>query len=259
MADDKNPDGRIEPTFDSDPQTNRERPNRDSDESQDQGFGDDMMRSFDTAFGTGPVDTNVEDELRAEIAQLKDQVLRSLAEVENVRRRVEREKQDMAKYAVANFAKAILPVADNLERALASVTPEARAQDPALENLCVGLELTYNELKAANEKFGVKQIEAMGKRLDPNLHQAVFEVEDPSVPAGTVVQVMQPGYTIHDRLLRPAMVGVAKGGPKEAPAPAAPAANENPGPVSPDASGASNAYTRADQSGDGGKKFDTEL
>jgi hypothetical protein len=126
---------------------------------------------------------DVEDELRAEIASLKDQLLRSLAEVENVRRRVEREKQDTTKFAVANFAKAVLPVADNLERALSAASPEARGKDETLKNLCVGLELTQNELRSTLERFGVKQVDALHKRLDPNLHQAMFEIEDASIHA----------------------------------------------------------------------------
>ncbi len=238
MADDKNPETRREPTLDLNPRTDR---------SHDHASLNDMMESLNETFGdetsgeVEPEGSSVEETLRAEIAVLKDQVLRGLAEVENVRRRFEREKQDNSKYAIANFAKSVLPVADNLERALASVSLEARAKDTGLENLCVGLELTHNELKAANEKFGIKPIEALGKRLDPNLHQAMFEVEDASVPVGTVVQVIQPGYVIHDRLLRPAMVGVAKGGPKEAPA------NENP---------AAGAQDKPDQPG---TRIDTEL
>ena len=234
MEDDKNPETPHEPGLDLNPRTDR---------SPDHASLNDMMESLNESFGEAEPDdgSSLEDTLRAEIAVLKDQVLRGLAEVENVRRRFEREKQDNSKYAIANFAKSVLPVADNLERALASVSLEARAKDTGLENLCVGLELTHNELKAANEKFGIKPIEALGKRLDPNLHQAMFEVEDASVPVGTVVQVIQPGYVIHDRLLRPAMVGVAKGGPKEAPA------NENP---------AAGAHGKPDQPG---KRIDTEL
>ena len=251
MADDKNPDGhpeRIEPSLDLNPSTDR---------SPNGKAIDDMMASLDIEFGEGQAkDTNIEDELRAEIASLKDQLLRSLAEVENVRRRVEREKQDTTKFAVANFAKAVLPVADNLERALSAASPEARAKDDALKNLCVGLELTQNELRASLERFGVKQVDALHKRLDPNLHQAMFEIEDASKPVGTILQIMQHGYTIHERLLRPAMVGVAKGGPKDGAVPAAPA-NEHPGP----GASATNAYGKAENPGGdgGGKAIDKEL
>ena len=107
------------------------------------------------------------------------------------------------------------------------IAEEARAANESLKNLCIGLEMTQNELKSAFERNGVKMVEALGKRLDPNLHQAMFEVEDASVVAGTVAQVIQPGYVLHERLLRPAMVGVAKGGPKEA-STSLGAANENP-------------------------------
>ncbi len=251
MADDKNPEEhpeRIDPSLDLNPNTDR---------SPNGKTIDDMMASLDVDFGDGGAkDTNVEDELRAEIASLKDQLLRSLAEVENVRRRVEREKQDTTKFAVANFAKAVLPVADNLERALSAASPEARGKDETLKNLCVGLELTQNELRSTLERFGVKQVDALHKRLDPNLHQAMFEIEDASKPVGTILQIMQHGYTIHERLLRPAMVGVAKGGPKDGAAPVTPA-NENPGP----GASATNAYGKAEHSGGdgGGKAVDKEL
>ena len=236
---------RIEPTFDLNPSTDR---------TANERTVDDMMASLDSAMNETAPSSSVEEELRAEIATLKDQLLRSLAEVENVRRRVEREKQDTTKYAVANFAKAVLPVADNLERALASASEEARAANESLKNLCIGLDMTQNELRTALERNGIKLIDAVGKRLDPNLHQAMFEIEDASVPASTVLQVIQPGYTIHDRLLRPAMVGVSKGGPKDM-VPGAPApANENPA-----NSGAANAYAKTEHAGDGSKKVDTEL
>ena len=211
---------RVEPSLDLDPKTDR---------NPDASGVEDMMSSFDDALGktfaSEAQPSAAEEELRAEIATLKDQLLRAAAETENVRRRVEREKQDSTKFAIANFAKAVLPVADNLERALQSAPEEARAQNESLKNLCIGLEMTQNELRAAMERNGVKPVEALGKKLDPNLHQAMFEVEDPNIVAGTVVQVIQSGYTLHERLLRPAMVGVAKGGPKEAPPSAA---NENP-------------------------------
>jgi molecular chaperone GrpE len=192
-----------------------------------------MMSSLDSALGEtfaaedGSLPSAIEEALRAELASQKEQLLRALAEVENVRRRLEREKQDATKFAVSAFAKAVLPVADNLERALQSAPEEARAANESLKNLCIGLEMTQNELKTAFERNGIKLVEAMGKKLDPNLHQAMFEVEDPSVTAGTVVQVIQQGYVLHERLLRPAMVGVAKGGPKEA-STSLGAANENP-------------------------------
>jgi len=146
----------------------------------------------------------------AEIADLKDKVLRTMAEMENLRRRTEREREDAVKYAAGKFAKDILSVADNLRRALDAVAASA---DPAVRNLASGVEATERELLSVFERHGIKRIEALGARFDPNLHQAMFEIPDPSQPAGTVVQVAMPGYLIGDRLLRPAMVGVASGGP----------------------------------------------
>lgn len=154
------------------------------------------------------------EELLSEIAALKDQLLRALAESENVRRRTEREKTDMSKYAITNFARQIVSVADNLFRALESVSEESRNANEELNNLFIGIELTGKEISNSFEQFGIKEIESTGKKFDHNLHQAMYEVDDPSQPAGMVVQEMQKGYTIHDRLLRPAMVGVSKGGPK---------------------------------------------
>ncbi len=158
-----------------------------------------------------------EAELEALVAQLKDQLLRAVAETENVRRRLEQQAEDRGKYAVSSFAKDVLPVADNLRRALDSIPAEALSGDPMAHKLGEGVELTERALLAALERHGIKRIESMGQRFDPHLHQAMMEVEDPSQPAGTVVLEMQPGYIIHGRLLREAMVGVAKGGPKPQP------------------------------------------
>ena len=154
------------------------------------------------------------EELESDIAALKDQLLRAMAESENVRRRTEREKADASKYAVTNFARAILSVADNLNRALESVSQEARDANEDLNNLFVGVEMTENELETVYEQFGIKTIDAIGKKFDHNFHQAMFEVEDPDQPAGLVIQQVQKGYMLQDRLLRAAMVGVSKGGPK---------------------------------------------
>ena len=149
---------------------------------------------------------------RAEAASLKDQLLRALAETENTRRRVQREREDSARYAVAPLAKEILPVADNLARALAAVPKEALAQDEALRNLVEGIAATERQLQAALERNNIKLIDPTGEKFDSHHHQAMFEVPSPDKPSGTVVQVLQPGYVLHDRLLRPALVGVAKGG-----------------------------------------------
>lgn len=149
----------------------------------------------------------------AEIADLKDKLLRAVAETENTRRRAQRDREDAAKYGVSNFARDVLAVADNLRRALDSV-PEDQTDNEVIKTLVAGVELTENELKAAMERHGIREVNPEGEKFDHNLHQAMFEVPNTGQPDGTVVQVMQVGYTIHDRLLRPAMVGVAKGGDK---------------------------------------------
>lgn len=155
-------------------------------------------------------------ELEAQLAEQKNQTLRALAETENVRRRLEQQAEDRGKYAISNFAKDMLQVADNLRRALEAI-PESGRADPLVQSLCIGVEMTERELLAALERYGVKPVAGLGTRFDPNFHQAVMEVDDPSQPQGTVVMMMQTGYTIQDRLLRPAMVGVSRGGPKAPP------------------------------------------
>mgnify|MGYP001577663376 CR=1 FL=1 len=144
---------------------------------------------------------------------MKDKALRALAEAENTRRRVETEKIEAIRYAAADFAREIVPVADNLGRALASIAPAARAKDPALETLAVGVEMTERALLAVFERFGIRRIEATGKRFDPYLHEAMFEIEDKEKTSGTVVQELEAGYVMHNRPLRPARVAIAKGGP----------------------------------------------
>jgi len=155
-------------------------------------------------------------------AEYKDKLLRVLAEMENLRRRTAREIADTRAYGISAFARDILAVADNMERALAALDAEIREKaDAGVKALLDGVELTERELKKVLEKHGVKKFEPLGEKFDPNLHQAMFEMPDPSRPAGTVAQVVQPGYMIGERVLRPALVAVAKGGPKasaEAPA-----------------------------------------
>ena len=152
-------------------------------------------------------------------AELKDRLLRTLAEMENLRKRTEREVTDARLYGVASFARDMLGVADNMRRALDAVSPELRASaEPGVKALIDGVELTERELLKALEKNGVRQFSPRGEKFDPNVHQAIFEVPNPSVPAGSVVEVVAPGYMIGERVLRPAMVGVSKGGPKTAPA-----------------------------------------
>jgi len=155
--------------------------------------------------------------LEREHAELKDRLLRTLAEMENLRKRTEREIADSRLYSVTSFARDLLVVADNMRRALEAVTPELRsAAESGVKALIDGIELTERELLKALEKNGVRQFTPQGEKFDPNLHQAMFEIPDATVPAGSVVQVVQPGYMLGDRVLRPALVGVSKGGPKAA-------------------------------------------
>jgi molecular chaperone GrpE len=147
--------------------------------------------------------------LEAELAEQKERLLRALAETENVRRRSQREREDASKYAVAGFAKELLSVADNLRRALDSL-PAEEASDQRTVSLLEGVEATERELLGVFERNGIRRIDPDGERFDHNFHQAIFEAERPGKPAGTIIEVLQPGYVLHDRLLRPAMVGVAK-------------------------------------------------
>jgi molecular chaperone GrpE len=160
-------------------------------------------------------------ELEAQVEALKKDKLLALAEAENAGKRADKRIADNAKYAVANIAKALLQVADNLSRALLAAPPESRAANEALKNLSVGVELTEKELHTILENQNVRRVTSMGQPFDPNLHNAIQEVEDTTIPSGTVVQVFQDGYMMHDRLLRPAMVVVSRGGPKREAAPSA--------------------------------------
>jgi molecular chaperone GrpE len=150
-------------------------------------------------------------ELEAEVAKYKDQALRALAEQENVRRRAQRDREDALKFATSGFAKDLVSVADNLRRAIDSVPEAQAASNELVKTLLSGVSATERELLGAFEKHGIRKIDPQGEKFDHNLHQAIFELENTGKPAGTVVQVLQAGYTIHDRLLREAMVGVAKG------------------------------------------------
>jgi molecular chaperone GrpE len=155
------------------------------------------------------------EKLAREVAELKDRLLRALAEMENLRRRTEREVADNRTYAVASFAGDILQVADNMARALQAPTAELRQSEVAgVKSLLDGVALIERELMKVLEKHGVRRFEPLGEKFDPNFHQAMYEIPDPSLPAGTVAQVVQPGYLIGERVLRPALVVVAKGGPK---------------------------------------------
>ena len=209
---------------------------------------------------TGAEETGEEavEELTPEqqVEELNDKLLRALAEAENVRRRAERDKSDAAKYAITNFAREVLGVADNMKRAMASVDSEARKKDPALEQLMVGLEMTEREMLSTFERFGIKPIEAMGEKFDHNLHEAMFELDDTSKPAGTVMQVVEAGYVLNDRLLRPAKVGVSKGGPKEPDATGA-AEGATPAPIDPALKDGQGAYE--DKGKGPGAQLDEEL
>jgi molecular chaperone GrpE len=158
------------------------------------------------------------EKLNAENAELKDRVLRVLAEMENLRRRTEREVADARAYGVTAFARDMLTVADNLARALESLPGEARATaEGALKGLMEGVEITARDLQSALGRHGVTKLEPHGEKFDPNFHQAMFEVPDETKPAGVVTEVVQSGWKIGERVLRPALVGVSKGGPKAAP------------------------------------------
>ena len=159
------------------------------------------------------------EQLKAEKADLQDKLLRALAETQNVRRRGQQDVERERKFGIERFAKDVLSVADNLGRALSALPGDV---DPALKNVIVGVQATERELQSVLERHGVTRIEALGKPFNAEFHQAMMEVEDPSVPAGTVVQELIPGYLIAGRLLRAAMVGVSKGGPA-----VRPASNEN--------------------------------
>ncbi len=156
--------------------------------------------------------------LAKENEELKDRALRLAADMENLRRRTARDVHDARSYAIANFARDMLTVCDNLRRALDAVPAEARdSADAVFKALIEGVDITERGMLSTLERHGVKKIEPINERFDPHFHQAMFEVPNPEVTSGTVVQVVQPGYVIAERVLRPAMVGVAKGGPKQAP------------------------------------------
>jgi molecular chaperone GrpE len=149
--------------------------------------------------------------LKDEVAALKDRVLRAAADMDNQRKRYEREKAEATLYAATNFARDLLSVADNMQRALAAITPESRtAADEVTQNLLAGVEMTERELLNIFQRYGIRKVETVGAKFDPNFHQALFELPTREQAPGTVVQEMQSGFAIGERCLRPAMVGVAK-------------------------------------------------
>lgn len=168
-----------------------------------------------TEVGESAVAAETVQALAAEVAELQDRYRRTLAEMENLRRRTEREVADARVYGISGFARDLLGVSDNLQRALDAMGNEARASlPPAMIAFIEGVELTERDLLKVLEKHGIKRFNPLGEKFDPNVHQAMFEVPDPTSPAGTVAQVVQAGFMIGERVLRPALVGVAKGGPK---------------------------------------------
>ncbi len=186
--------------------------------------GDDAVAEKGQGRPGGQADAAATDpvaEAKREAAEYKDRLLRTLAEMENLRKRTEREVADARLYGIASFAREVLAVADNMHRALGAISPELRDQgDAQVKSLIEGVELTERELMKALEKSGVKKFSPQGEKFDPNLHQAMFELETSEGPPGYVAQVIQAGYMIGDRVLRPAMVAVSK-------APKAPPANDN--------------------------------
>jgi molecular chaperone GrpE len=193
-------------------------PNGQNDNSADPEQGAEPVVSKPYIMPDDPEPGSVE-ALAKEAADLRDKVLRTLAEMENLRQRTRREVADSKTYGITGFARDVLDIADSLQRTLDSVPAETReSADPLLKALIEGVELTERSLLNALEKNGVKKFDPLGEKFNPNFQQAMYEVPDASVPAGTVVQVVQAGYTIGDRVLRPALVGVSKGGAK-APAP----------------------------------------
>ncbi len=175
----------------------------------------DMMMADDATLIDEAASESVDEleTLRAENAGLKDRLLRTMADMENMRRRTDREVADSRIYGATNFARDMLGVVDNLRRGVESVAAEAE-NDPALASFLEGVKLTEADFLSRLQRHGVKKIEPQGQKFDPNKHEALFEIPDESVPAGTVVQVMEGGYTIGERVLRPAKVGVSRGGPK---------------------------------------------
>ncbi len=184
---------------------------------------DDFLKARkDEAVAEAEEDAALDDDAISPLAELqvannalKDQMLRLAADMENLRKRTAREMQDAKNYAITNFARDMLSVSDNLRRALDAIPTDALETDPSLKALAEGVEMTERGMLNTLERHGVTQIAPEGQKFDPNFHQAIFEVPNVEVPNNTVVQVMQTGYAIGDRVLRPAMVGVSRGGPKE--------------------------------------------
>lgn len=175
--------------------------------AQDAADEDFIVSDADEAAGEGG-------DAEAEIADLKDKLLRALADTENLRRRSQKDREDALKYSAANFARDMLGVGDNLRRAIESIPEDGDPDGTALAAFIEGVALTEKELLSTMERHGITKIDPMGQKFDPQFHEAMFEAPVPGAENGTVFQVLETGYVIHDRLLRPAKVGIAKGGPE---------------------------------------------
>jgi molecular chaperone GrpE len=178
-------------------------------EDQDISSGQDLEKKAEELEKQAESETQQLSVLEAEVANLKDQWMRAMAETENLRKRAQRDREEALKYAGANFARDMLLIADNLRRALENC-PSGEELPNSLQALIQGIDLTENSLLSTFDRHGIKKIDPLQEKFDANFHQAMFEVEDATVPPGTIVQVLQVGYIMHDRLLRPAMVGVSK-------------------------------------------------
>jgi molecular chaperone GrpE len=195
-------------------ETNKNGPDADAAEAYATEAQEDQANAEATTEAEAGADEALE-ALKAENADLRDRFLRLAADMDNLRRRTDREIKDAKSYAVTGFARDMLSVSDNLRRAIESLPEDARAgADAAVTALIEGVEMTERGMLATMERHGIRKIEPVGQKFDPNFHQAMFEVPNPDVANNTVVQVVQAGYAIGERVLRPAMVGVAKGGPK---------------------------------------------
>jgi molecular chaperone GrpE len=198
----------------SEPKNNQGRPNGSPEEAKKPDVASSLAQPASESDIAEPEPFTELENLYAENAGLKDKLLRALAEMENVRRRAEREVADAKAYGVAKFAREMLSFADNLRRAIESVPAQAREENPDVVALVEGMEVMERDFLARLSRFGVTKMEAKGQRFDPNQHEALFEVPDESQPNGTVAQVIETGYLIGERVLRPARVGVTRGGPK---------------------------------------------
>jgi len=205
------PDGFDKPTG---PFANRKTPSfADQTEEQSQPEGPDAIDPTSTQ-ASAPADAAHIAELEAKLAEMKEQAMRAMADTENMRKRTERERSDMQKYAITGFAKDLLSVSDNLRRALEAVPEEQRERNEVIINLLTGVEATERELLKVFEQKGIQKIEPLGEKFDPNFHEVMFEAPSPEYAEGMILQVIEAGYVLNDRLLRPARVGVSKGSPE---------------------------------------------